>query len=406
MLEQIITERNVRQLIHKHELYQEKGDTEFVDFNEIIKRIYANISSPIFDFNINKTHLNDKPLYLAGDIETKIVLRYLDKLVKRVYKVKQANRDRIIKQLISILQSTNEFYIIKLDISSFYESIDTVKLIQRLRDDGIISFQNVSYIESVINETSGCGLPRGIPFSASLSELYLRDLDKYLKNNCKVSYFARYVDDIIIISSEDISEEINTYISNSNGLNLTLNESKRVIRKIKNCDVKIYRFDFLGYEFAITGRLEKEKNKYGDTEKYRKLDIYISSSKIDKIKRRIVKASLIFIQNKNFDSFYDRLRLIFSNYQLDSNANGILMTGIYYNYKHITDNSSLNKINQFKNYLLTSNSRLSKRIKLYLTPVQKEKLLKLNICSGFNSKMKIKFSEQKIQELCKVLKYV
>lgn len=406
MLEQIITERDVRQLIHKHELYKEKGDTEFVDFNEIIKRIYAKISSQNFNFNINKTYLYDKPLYLAVDIESKIVLRYLDKLVKRVYKVKQANRDRIIKQLISILKSTNEFYVIKLDISSFYESIDTAKLIQRLRDDGIISFQNVSYIESVINKTSGSGLPRGIPFSASLSELYLRDLDKYLKINCKVSYFARYVDDIIIISSEDISEEINTYISNSKGLNLTLNESKRAVHKIKNCDVKTYNFDFLGYEFAIKGRLEKDKNKYGDTEKYRKLDIYISSSKIDKIKRRIIKASLIFIQNKNFDSFYDRLRLIFSNYQLDSNANGILMTGIYYNYKYITDNSSLNKINQFKNYLITSNSRLSKRIKLHLTTAQKEKLLKLNICSGFYSKMKVKFSEQKIQELCKVLKYV
>ena len=121
MLEQIITERDVRQLIHKHELYKEKGDTEFVDFNEIIKRIYANISSQNFNFNINKTYLYDKPLYLAGDIESKIVLRYLDKLVKRVYKVKQANRDRIIKQLISILKSTNEFYVIKLDISSFYD---------------------------------------------------------------------------------------------------------------------------------------------------------------------------------------------------------------------------------------------------------------------------------------------
>ncbi len=406
MLEQIITERDVRQLIHKHELYKEKGDSEFVDFNEIIKRIYANISSQNFTFNINKTYLYDKPLYLAGDIESKIVLRYLDKLVKRVYKVKQANRDRIIKQLISILKSTNEFYVIKLDISSFYESIDTAKLIQRLRDDGIISFQNVSYIESVINKTSGSGLPRGIPFSASLSELYLRDLDKYLKINCKVSYFARYVDDIIIISSEDISEEINTYISNSKGLNLTLNESKRVVHKIKNCDVKTYHFDFLGYEFAIKGQLEKEKNKYGNMEKYRKLDIYISSSKIDKIKRRIIKAALIFIQNKNFDSFYDRIRLIFSNYQLDSNANGILMTGIYYNYKYLSDNSSLNKINQFKNYLITSNSRLSKRIKLHLTTAQKEKLLKLNIRSGFYSKMKVKFSEQKIQELCKVLKYV
>ena len=398
MLEQIITERDVRQLIHKHELYKEKGDTEFVDFNEIIKRIYANISSQNFNFNINKTYLYDKPLYLAGDIESKIVLRYLDKLVKRVYKVKQANRDRIIKQLISILKSTNEFYVIKLDISSFYESIDTVKLIQRLRDDGIISFQNVSYIESVINKTSGSGLPRGIPFSASLSELYLRDLDKYLKINCKVSYFARYVDDIIIISSEDIKMEVNTYIQNK--LNLKLNSSKSKIIPIKNKEDKIDVFNFLGYNFQVKFKVRERKD---DT---RNVIITIDQSKIDKIKQRIVKASLIFIQNKNFDSFYDRIRLIFSNYQLDSNANGTLMTGIYYNYKYISDNSSLNKINQFKNYLITSNSRLSKRIKLYLTPVQKEKLLKLNICSGFNSKMKVKFSKQKIQELCKVLKYV
>ena len=360
MLEQIITERDVRQLIHKHELYKEKGDTEFVDFNEIIKRIYANISSQNFNFNINKTYLYDKPLYLAGDIESKIVLRYLDKLVKRVYKVKQANRDRIIKQLISILKSTNEFYVIKLDISSFYESIDTVKLIQRLRDDGIISFQNVSYIESVINKTSGSGLPRGIPFSASLSELYLRDLDKYLKINCKVSYFARYVDDIIIISSEDIKMEVNTYIQNK--LNLKLNSSKSKIIPIKNKEDKIDVFNFLGYNFQVKFKVRERKD---DT---RNVIITIDQSKIDKIKQRIVKASLIFIQNKNFDSFYDRIRLIFSNYQLDSNANGILMTGIYYNYKYISDNSSLNKINQFKNYLITSNSRLSKRIKLYLTP--------------------------------------
>lgn len=398
MLEQIITERDVRQLIQKHELYNEKGDSQYTDFNEIIKRIYTNICSSNFNFNIKPTYLYEKPLYLSNDIETKIVLRYLDKLIKRVYKVKQANRDRIIKQLISILHSTNEFYIIKLDISSFYESIDTIKLIQRLRDDGIISFQNVFYIESVIKKTSGNGLPRGISFSASLSELYLRDLDKYLKSNCKVSYFARYVDDIIIISTEDITKEVNTYIQNK--LNLNLNSTKSKLIQINNKEDKIDDFNFLGYNFQVKFKVRERKD---DT---RNVTITIDQSKIDKIKHRIVKASLIFLKNRNFESYYDRLRLIFSNYQLDSNENGILMTGIYYNYKYITDNSSLNKINQFKNYLLTSNSRLSKRIKLHINPSQKEKLLKLNICSGFYSKMNVKFNEQKIQELCKVLKYV
>lgn len=173
MFEQIITEQDVRQLIHKHELVNEKINNNIQDYDQVINKIYNNISSPDFAININKTQLYDKPLYTTADIESKIVIRYLDKLIKRVYKVKQANRDRIIKQLISILYSTNPFYITKLDISSFYETIDTKSLIQRLKDDGIISFQNISYIEDIIvNKTCGSGLPRGIAFSSSLSELY------------------------------------------------------------------------------------------------------------------------------------------------------------------------------------------------------------------------------------------
>lgn len=397
MLEQIITERDVRQLILKHELYQEKGDSEFVDFNEIIKGIYANISSSNFNFNINKTYLYDKPLYLAGDIESKIVLRYLDKLVKRVYKVKQANRDRIIRQLISILQSTNEFYIIKLDISSFYESIDTVNLIQRLRDDGIISFQNVSYIESVINKTSGSGLPRGIPFSASLSELYLRDLDKYLKTNCKVSYFARYVDDIIIISSQSFVKEIKKYLSKT--LHLEINNGKKDIIEINNDDYSKKTFEFLGYKFDIDNHITKNAKK-------RTISVSIADSKIKKIKSRITKSSLIFLKDGNFENFFNRLKLLFGNYRLDSNKNGILMTGIYYNYKYITDDRALENLNRFKNTLITGNSRLSRLLKMHLSVNERKKILKLNICSGFHSKIKVKLSEQKIQVLCKELKYV
>lgn len=90
MFEQIITERDVRQLIHKHELVKEKINTNTKDYEQVINSIYNNISSPSFTLRINKTQLYEKPLYTAADIESKIVLRYLDKLIKRVYKVKQA----------------------------------------------------------------------------------------------------------------------------------------------------------------------------------------------------------------------------------------------------------------------------------------------------------------------------
>ena len=341
MFEQIITERDVRQLIHKHELVKEKIKTNIKDYDQVINLIYNNISSPVFALSINTTYLYDKPLYIAADIESKIVLRYLDKLIKRVYKVKQSNRDRIIKQVISILYSTNPFYITKLDISSFYETINTTSLIQRLKDDGIISFQNISYIEDIIvNKTCGNGLPRGVAFSSSLSELYLRDFDKFLKADKRVSYFARYVDDIIIISSDEIFNDINLYVTDKLKLNLNPKKIKQI--KIDNCSNHIYNFDFLGYSFKINNQLISKK---------RKITISIAKSKIDKIKRRIIKSSTIFIKDGKFDDYYNRLRLLLSNYRLDSNRNGILMSGIFFNYKYITDYSSLNKINQFKNFI-------------------------------------------------------
>ena len=115
---------------------------------------------------------------------------------------------------------------------------------------------------------------------------------------------------------------------------------------------------------------------------------------------------MIFIKDGNYDDYHNRLRLLLSNYQLDSNQNGILMTGIFFNYKYITDFSSLNKINQFKNSILLSNSRLSRKIQSKLKDDEKQKLLKLNILEGFHSKMTIKLSEQKITKLFQELKYV
>lgn len=395
MFEQIITERDVRQLIHKHELINEKENRKLSKDDDVIKNIFFNIDSGKYKFKITQTSVEDKTLYSADNIETRIILRYLDRLIKRVYKVRQTNRDRIIKQLISMLHSNNEFYICKLDISSFYETINTTKLLQHIKDDGIISFKNYSLINSVIKKkTCKKGLPRGISFSAALSEFYLRSFDKYLKRHSKITYFARYVDDIIIISSVDISQEIKDYIRTNLGLEINIEKEKEY--KIDNSNNKIFEINFLGYTFLI-------HNQKANT---RIVEVKIETSKIEKIKKRIIKSSLIFIKDGKFNNYYDRIRLLFSNYMLDKNKNGILMSGIYYNYRYITDYSSLNKLNQFKNSLISNNSRLSKKINSKLSLDQKQKLFKINIYDGFHKKMKVKLTSKRITDLFKDLKYV
>ena len=48
----------------------------------------------------------------------------------------------------------------------------------------------------------GKGVPRGIGISSPLSEVYMQDLDKTIKERQEVVFYTRYVDDIFIILSD------------------------------------------------------------------------------------------------------------------------------------------------------------------------------------------------------------
>src|SRR5690606_38479209 len=43
------------------------------------------------------------------------------------------------------------------------------------------------------------GIPRGAGISANLAELYMREVDNKIKRLSNVTYYGRYVDDIIIL---------------------------------------------------------------------------------------------------------------------------------------------------------------------------------------------------------------
>ena len=57
---------------------------------------------------------------------------------------------------------------------------------------------------------SGSGVPRGFGVSAYLSELYMREIDNEIKALPDVIYYARYVDDIVIIFSPKTKKNIRT----------------------------------------------------------------------------------------------------------------------------------------------------------------------------------------------------
>ena len=187
---------------------------------------------------------------------------------------------KLLKRYIECNKKYGKFYILKIDISKYFYSIDHNILKELLKDklneeeykivSRIIDSTNESYINKIIiniknnlliKDKNRCneinklplykynkGLPIGNMTSQILSIFYLYKLDYYIINNFKLKYLLKYMDDYIIISN------------NKDKLKKALNEIEYILNKkyklnINKNETNIYDsyhgFEYLGYMFYI-----------------------------------------------------------------------------------------------------------------------------------------------------------
>lgn len=88
-------------------------------------------------------------------------------------------------------------YCLKLDIKKFYPSIDHRLLKQVIRRK-IKDKQLLKLLDEIIDSSDG--VPIGNYLSQFFANLFLSYFDHWLKEECKVKYYFRYADDIVILS--------------------------------------------------------------------------------------------------------------------------------------------------------------------------------------------------------------
>lgn len=143
------------------------------------------------------------------------------------------------------LNYKKECWAIKIDIRKFFDSIDQKILLEMLKSK-IRCKDTIRLLKKIIksyNIISGKGIPLGNVTSQLFANVYLDNLDQFVKHNLKEKYYIRFCDDFIILNQKNRLFILKKMIKNflKNNLLLESPDSKIKIRKLRS------GFDFLGY---------------------------------------------------------------------------------------------------------------------------------------------------------------
>lgn len=151
-------------------------------------------------------------------------------------------------------------YTLKCDVRKFFDSINHEKLLELIKRK-VSCEKTIWLIEKIIDsfeKTKGAGLPLGNVTSQLFANIYLNELDQFIKRHLKVKYYLRYCDDFVILNSsqnalKNILEPIRSF--SRQRLSLNLHENKIILRRHSQ------GVDFLGYVVLPYHRVLRTKTK-------------------------------------------------------------------------------------------------------------------------------------------------
>jgi hypothetical protein len=377
----------------KEKLEGEKEEKLSVELQKVRDRIV----NRDFKFELRKNEsIGDKPVYTVEDKpEYYFASKQLQHNFRRLYKVKQASRYAIVSQIKALLDDNFPKYIIRTDIEDFYESIPHENLLRKLYGDNLLTFLSKRIIRIILADyrlksASKKGVPRGVGLSAYLAELYMREIDSTIKALPDLIYYARYVDDIIMV-----------FIPSSDGQKCTTDDIKEIIEKPPYC---------LSLNSAKTEEIDlTEKNSVGEVQylgykmivRDGEVEVRLTDKKINKYKKRIdlTIASYLNFSKKNEKKarklLIKRMRFLTGNTRLFNNKKNVLI-GIYYSNSLLTNISDLADIDRYLEAQISN---------MVISPVLKHRLEKFRFSEGFNSKRYSPFTTGELSEIIDAWKH-
>jgi hypothetical protein len=355
-----------------------------------LTKIGDDLGSGRFQFSLEAIKGNGKQLYkLSDDVKSFFLLKHAQYNINKLYKIKHSSRVDILKQLKAILNDKMPKYVIKTDIKEFYESLPTDRLLAKLSKDNLLSFTTKLFISKVIKEYKGLskandGIPRGVGISAYLAEIYLREFDKKILQMDCVTFYGRYVDDIVLVMTPGYKghqldvDEVIAQVFKECGLIQNKDKTVKIDHSVKLARASL---DFLGYRITFgAGNVVFDLSR-AKIERYKKrIDIALHAyAHLAKINEKKARKDLV-----------KRIRYLSGNTRLTNNKSHVSV-GIHCSNSLLTNSRSIMYIQKYFDQKVSSSSFSSALI---------QRLLKYSFLDGFEKKT---FSVFKSSELKKIV---
>ncbi len=156
--------------------------------------------------------------------------------------------------------SRQQVWAMKCDIKKFFDSVDhkIFKFLIRKKVDDSNTLWLIDIIIDSFEKSTTAGLPLGNVTSQLFANIYLNELDQFVKRKLKVKYYLRYCDDFIFLSNDKNDfkvwyGQVAAFLKQR--LKLSIHEHKTTIKKYRQ------GVDFLGYVLLSGHRVLRTKTK-------------------------------------------------------------------------------------------------------------------------------------------------
>ncbi|PIN80520.1 hypothetical protein COV11_03875 [Candidatus Woesearchaeota archaeon CG10_big_fil_rev_8_21_14_0_10_30_7] len=210
------------------------------DFRDrVVHHALIRVIEPIFD----RTFISDSFANRRGKGTLKAVKRF-DFFKRKVSK-----------------NNSRECFVLKADVKHYFETVNHDILLSLIKKK-VTDSRVIVLIERILsNYVSGgkkfVGMPLGNLTSQFFANVYLNELDQFVKHKLKAKYYIRYVDDFVILHEnprvlEDYKHKIDFFLKEK--LKLELHPSKCKVMNLKS------GVDFLGFRIFYYYKLLRKKN--------------------------------------------------------------------------------------------------------------------------------------------------